>query len=323
MMPSLRVLLTGIIDYAGLFPPAKLPIDQAICNYARYAGGADRWMLGRFVCPASRLAELTPFGDELFPSAPPFAFSALGRGGNDAAEFVAGLRADMDAIVHFRNRFGARVVVDAYETRLPAGAADDATTATQLLRQASDVIATRSQPAMSVFYETTPALDWRHSWGTIIEALAAAHQSTSADRPPPGFKWRAGGLEAAAFPSVEQLAFVIATCRDSGVAWKATAGLHAPFRHYDEGVKVIMHGFVNVFAAGVLAHARRLNETAIQSLIEDQIAAHFQFDDEGLSYNGHAATIAEIDSARQQAALSFGSCSFEEPGEHLRRLGWI
>src|SRR5438445_13553439 len=61
MRRSLRALLEGVIDYAGLFPPAKLPMEQAIRNYARYRREQEGWMLGRFLCPASRLAELAPF----------------------------------------------------------------------------------------------------------------------------------------------------------------------------------------------------------------------------------------------------------------------
>lgn len=61
MHASLRTLLTGILDYAGLFPPAKLPLDAALKSYARYRQDTDRWLLGRFVIPASRLEELQPF----------------------------------------------------------------------------------------------------------------------------------------------------------------------------------------------------------------------------------------------------------------------
>ena len=46
MNASLRALLTGVVDYAGLFPPARLPLDEAIRNYARYRQGSDAWMLG-------------------------------------------------------------------------------------------------------------------------------------------------------------------------------------------------------------------------------------------------------------------------------------
>ena len=46
---SLRALLAGVIDYAGLFPPATLPLDEAVRNYARYRREPEGWMLGRLV----------------------------------------------------------------------------------------------------------------------------------------------------------------------------------------------------------------------------------------------------------------------------------
>src|SRR5262245_38924762 len=66
MNPALRALLGGIIDYAGLFPPAQLPLEEAIRNYARYRTEPESWMLGRFVIPATRLKELAELGKELF-----------------------------------------------------------------------------------------------------------------------------------------------------------------------------------------------------------------------------------------------------------------
>ena len=36
-MKALRALLTGIVDYAGLFPPAALDMTTAVRNYASYA----------------------------------------------------------------------------------------------------------------------------------------------------------------------------------------------------------------------------------------------------------------------------------------------
>ena len=58
MSASLRALLAGAIDYAGMFPPASLPLGQAFDNYLRYRSGPDAWMLGRFVCPVGRLPDL-------------------------------------------------------------------------------------------------------------------------------------------------------------------------------------------------------------------------------------------------------------------------
>src|SRR5512141_363943 len=66
-MTSLRTFLTGIIDYAGLFPPASLPMAAATANFAEYLAGPDRDLLGRFVVPASRLSELSDAARDLLP----------------------------------------------------------------------------------------------------------------------------------------------------------------------------------------------------------------------------------------------------------------
>ena len=55
---SLRALLEGLVDYAGLFPPAALSMQDAVRNYARYREEEYAWALGRFVVPADRVAEV-------------------------------------------------------------------------------------------------------------------------------------------------------------------------------------------------------------------------------------------------------------------------
>ena len=56
-MSAIRILLRNSIDYAGLFPPAGLAMDAAVDNYHRYRAGEAAWALGRFILPASRLAQ--------------------------------------------------------------------------------------------------------------------------------------------------------------------------------------------------------------------------------------------------------------------------
>ena len=41
MRPA-RALLAGMVDYAGLFPPAELPLDDAVREYAAHLGDAQR-----------------------------------------------------------------------------------------------------------------------------------------------------------------------------------------------------------------------------------------------------------------------------------------
>ncbi len=55
---SLRALLTHLIDYAGLYPPAGLPLPAVAENYKRYLASPESWILNRLVLPHSKLAEL-------------------------------------------------------------------------------------------------------------------------------------------------------------------------------------------------------------------------------------------------------------------------
>jgi hypothetical protein len=57
---SADTLFRGVLDYAGMFPPASLAIGDAMATYARYRASAEAWMLGTFVISADRLAEFDP-----------------------------------------------------------------------------------------------------------------------------------------------------------------------------------------------------------------------------------------------------------------------
>jgi len=59
MHSSARALLTNLIDYAGLYPPAALPLPAVIQNYERYLASPESWMLNRLVLPATKLNEVS------------------------------------------------------------------------------------------------------------------------------------------------------------------------------------------------------------------------------------------------------------------------
>ena len=56
-----RALLQRLIDHAALFPPASMTLPDALAEDRRAQASEHAWLLGRFVVPASKLAE---FGDE-------------------------------------------------------------------------------------------------------------------------------------------------------------------------------------------------------------------------------------------------------------------
>jgi hypothetical protein len=307
---ALRALMTGVIDYAGLFPPARLPLEPAIRHYAAFRAGADAFMLGRFVIPAARLPELDPFAAELFPDDPlhPVRFAALGRGGADPGSFLEGLEADLDALRAFEARHRGRVAVDVLETRLPAGPLDDAAALAALLDEALPRIG-----AVRPFFEVPLAGDWRRTLDTAADALGAAGGA--------GLKLRTGGLEPAAFPSCEQVAAVLVACREAQVPFKATAGLHHPLPRRDESIPATMHGFLNVFGGGVLAFLRGLTEAQLAGILARPEPGFFRFEDGHMRAGAWAVGADEIARARREAVLSFGSCSFDEPREDLAALG--
>jgi hypothetical protein len=317
MFVSLRALLAGILDYAGLFPPARLPLEPAIRNYARYLGEPESWMLGRFVCPAARLAELSPFVEELFPSGPPLAVTILGRGGDIAAEFTKGLQADLRAMAEFSGRHGDRVSVDMLELRLPADVLTPARSdALKVLLipmwgQLTMRALRTGQKAFKDYYEVSLGPDWRALLAAVLPLL------------PGGFKLRCGGLEAAAFPTSEQVAGVLTSCVHRNVPFKATAGLHHPIRHFDAQLQTPVHGFLNVFGAGVLASVLRLSEEQVRLVVEDEDPADFVFSDEAFRWKDLSVPLDAVAEARVNHVGSFGSCSFEEPRDDLRALGLL
>ncbi|MBX9685402.1 MAG: hypothetical protein K2X27_01795 [Candidatus Obscuribacterales bacterium] len=62
--PALKALLRGFIDYAGIFPPAKLPLDSALKNFERYAADDYSWMLHLLVISQSDLQAVPPKFDQ-------------------------------------------------------------------------------------------------------------------------------------------------------------------------------------------------------------------------------------------------------------------
>lgn len=305
---SLFAFMAGLIDYAGIFPPANLPLSDAIANYAAYLRHPDRWMLSRFILPAARLAHLTAADLASFDADHPLALSLLGRGGGSADEFLHGLRADLEALAVFRARAASQITGEVYEVRLPAG--DDLP---GLLAVAQSLL---QEAGLRPFYEIPFDAAWDSRLLPTIAGIAA-HNIRFQDQA--GFKLRCGGVTPAAFPTLAQVAAAIVACRDAQVPLKATAGLHHPFRHFSVEVNAPMHGFINLFGAAILAYIYHLTAAEIVPILADEDPASFVFSDTHFAWGDLSAATAEIRALRQSALLSFGSCSFDEPRHDLQR----
>jgi hypothetical protein len=131
---------------------------------------------------------------------------------------------------------------------------------------------------------------------------------------------RCGGVEAHQFPSVKQVAFVLDKARRYNVAVKGTAGLHHPVRHYAESVQTKMHGFFNVFGGAMLGYANDLTSEELVWILSEEDTDRFRFTDDALSWGDYSISTKEIADLRDVALLSYGSCSFNEPIDDLKKL---
>lgn len=317
MHASIRTLLNQILDYAGLFPPAKLPLSDALRTYLRARQTSPhQWMLGRFVCPVAQLPELLDLSRGHPESSHLLQVAALGKQADDAAGLVPQVEKDVKAIKMFCTSFGKRGVVDLYEVALPK-----VTPIASALFMIPMAAMELGRAGLPVFFEIPRTESWRDDVEAACGLISDLRQMNA--KAGIGLKLRAGGLTADAFPSDEQVACFIDRCRQTEVAWKATAGLHHPRRHWDEAIKVWHHGFLNVFVGGVLAKVNGLSDVEVAMILGDREGQHFKFEPGAISWKNWSCTTAQIIACRSGVATTFGSCSFDEPIGDLQKFGLL
>jgi hypothetical protein len=309
MLASARAFFEHLIDYAGMFPPAKLPMDQALQNYTRYAAGPDTWMLGRFVCQIASLDQLESLIRSPV-SGPVMTVTTLGQGAKQASLVRRSLEAELERIRAFGN--DRRFLVDTIESLLPPNLE---------VGDAADIAAGSSMLELPtaekrVFLEVPLSGAWPMEIYRVSILIADWH--TPSARRWIGLKIRCGGT---AIPTIDQLAQFLYCCTMNGLPWKATAGLHHPLRHRDTSGEMA-HGFINVFGAGILARVHRLNVEQIAGILCEESADAFRFSEVGFAWRDWTCPVEQIREARQWMP-SFGSCSFDEPRDDLLAMALI
>ena len=288
---ALHALLSELIDYAGLFPPAALSMEKAVENYVRYIESEYAWMLARFVLPLSRLSEFEE-ATEKFLSSDESNLLRL------SALCGANLKQEIKTIEDFNSRYSQRAIIDTIEIK-----ASNAAEIEEARKQIHD--------SLTCFCEIPIAET------SLISTIASAGFRTKA---------RTGGVKRDMFPSPEDVARFIFACHESNAAFKATAGLHHPLRcvkplTYEKDAECgVMHGFLNLFLASAFIYCEKLDQReAVDLLLEENISS-FTFKDDAIAWRSHRISADQLKDTRENFAFSFGSCSFEEPVEELKQL---
>jgi hypothetical protein len=300
---SLRALLDQAIDYAGMFPPCSLALEPALRNQASYVRSSEVWMLNGFVLPVEQFDPTTQFLSA-FDTHHPLRVAALGPKTTNADTFLDALYNAHAAIRSF-SRYNADLVsITHLEMFLPADV-DSAS-----LKGARSIVG-----EFPVFWEAPP----EKAEQTI--ALIAGHNSDQ-KVVTFGYKLRTGGVTADAFPTSVQIARSLVTPATHQLPIKFTAGLHHPIRQFRDEVKTKMHGFLNVLGAAVLAAEHQWNADQAVIMLEDEDPRSFSFTDDFFAWRDWRIDTTRLQHQRK-FVRSFGSCSFDEPRDDLRALGFL
>jgi hypothetical protein len=213
---SLHLLLDGLVDDAGLFPPASLAMTDALEAHLRNRSGRYGPLLGRFLAPASRLPELVGVLDGRVAADDDVLLGLLCDTG------LEGLTAALDIVAS-----EPRLVLSLVEFPLPVDAPD-------LAAEAGRVV--EALPDVEGYVEVPRVQGWREPLAVLADSAYGA-------------KLRTGGTTAAAFPSEAEVAAFVEACVYDELPFKCTAGLHHAVRHTDPNTGFEHHGFLNVLLA--------------------------------------------------------------------------
>ncbi len=326
-MSAFNNFMKGLIDYAGMYPPANLDLSTAFKGYLKYLNSEDEWMMDKFICSIKSFEEFTNHETDLskqldnFKSDRWLSFALVLTGSKTAKEFLKTLDADLKLIKSFVSEHSEMIVMDNFEAKLPEDIAGKNNTGAckKFLDECSIIFNANEMFGSRVFFEPPVNNDYEF----VFEKLAYTMAESNHEGGNAGFKLRTGGVTSELFPTSEQAAFALKTCNEHKLQFKATAGLHHPIRHYSDSVSTKMHGFLNVFGAGVLTYANALSLKEITGIVSDENASSFKFTEDEFRWNDIPASADSIRKARNEFVLSFGSCSFDEPREDLKKLNLL
>lgn len=288
-----------LIDYAGLFPPASLSVEDAVGEYRRIRAGASAWVGGRFLCRASQLADLASVATRTFAAGEtPWEVSVIFDGTpGESAALAKDFHAEMDPVM----------VVAAAEARL-GGAANVA-------------VDPLIDSMLSIAPEVVPFIEVDRS-RSIKEQVDSVATTLESRRRVGGVKLRCGGEAVDSFPTPGEVAEFIAASVDARMPFKATAGLHQPIRHFDDNLGLERHGFVNLLIATALAEAGE-DRATIEHVIAETDPDAFAMSAAFASWRDRKVPGSALRRMRHSGFVAYGSCDFNEPTEALIELGFM
>ncbi len=304
-------LFSGIIDYAGTFPPAALPLKDALKFNTEYRKNAKHpWLWSKMALNLSDLKNLD--AKTLFENGfdgNPLVVAILGTPftGTSATEYIKHIEWDLREVEHCKKRSfqsSARQLFLSYETKLPEGIE---------LKSILDPVLTRfaELSELEPFFEVSFGKDFEKNLKEAVQLCAQWKEDNDEVEFTPGIKIRTGGKY---LPTSEELSKAVLAITSHRLRFKATQGLHHAISNA-EGF-----GFANLFIALNLAQAygeMDFGLKEIKACLEEKNGKNFQFSKDVFKYQKFELSCEDIEKARRVHSATFGSCSLDEPDAFL------
>lgn len=280
---AIEAMVAGLIDYAGLYPPASLDMRCAMENYKIYRSGKHRQAVGRFIVDLSRINECLATAGSLL----------------DLKLSVILAQPSQDKELSKLLDAGARI--ESVEGKC---------TSPHDIEQLA-----QSLPAGIEAYVEIPIEPIQ---GDVVHAIANVGARVKLRMG--GVQAEAFPSPIAVARMLAVLASSHVAFKATAGLHHPIRSLH-PFTYAQGSPAGLMHGFVNLLCATALIQSGAEVAEA-ERVLEEQDAATWSLTPHSLAWRNYAWSPDRLSETRNKF-LSFGSCSFEEPMGDLEALGWL
>ena len=282
-MTAIETLIAGLIDYAGLFPPAGLDMRTAVRNYVSYQNGPHAFALGRFIVDIARIDELREVAGDVLRTMP---ISLIAPPEIDLQRFSS-LIADGFRIESVEIKCAEPTTIAELGRRLPKN-----------IERYIEVPIDESTALLDVL----PASQMRaklRMGGVLPEAFPSA--------------------KSVALILKEVFNRNIAFKATAGLHHPIRSRQHLTYA--PDSSTAVMHGFLNLACAAALLHSGWSVDEAVDT-IEEEDASAWDATLDVIRCRNFAWSNEPLRDMRS-FFTSFGSCSFTEPIGDLEVLGWL
>jgi hypothetical protein len=284
-MSAIEALLEGLIDYAGLYPPASLDTHSAVRNYLGFQQSKYAFALGRFVVDLNRIEELRKAAGVSIGELRLSVVASPSDNWRDLSRLIeAGLRIDLLEVKGVRPADVGPLI-----ERVPAG-----------LVTYFEVPMDGMETDLLSAVETAGARVKLRMGGVVAESFPPTSRVAN---------------------TLKKLANKrVAFKATAGLHHSVRSSYR--FTYEPESPIGVMHGFLNLFCAAALMYFGGDPDEA-ERILKEEEATVFQLCNGEIHWRASRWTAGQMGEVRRKFMNSFGSCSFEEPIRDLERLGWL